>query len=114
MPVATPARGAVQGGSMFVCRGRSRLRLVVGACVLAALPGAIAGTSAYAQASDPPIGPTLEDVHNTPTNAVAGNVTFLDNVRGVSGYSGLNFITYDQYKTDFMFANGTGGLAVWS
>jgi hypothetical protein len=37
----------------------------------------------------------------------------MDNVRGVSGYSAANFIDYDQYG-DFMFANGTGGLAVWS
>ncbi|SCE98308.1 hypothetical protein GA0074695_2661 [Micromonospora viridifaciens] len=59
-------------------------------------------------------GPTLDDVHNVPTTAVAGNVTFIDNVRGVSGYSALNFINYDKYGYDFMFANGTGGLAVWS
>ncbi|HET6549206.1 MAG TPA: hypothetical protein VFG79_12145 [Solirubrobacter sp.] len=76
------------------------------ACLLA---GVLGGTSpALAQ------GPTLEDGHNIPTNAVAGNVTFLDNVSGVSGYSALNFIHYDKYGTDFMFANGTGGLAVWS
>jgi hypothetical protein len=59
-------------------------------------------------------GPSLDDVHNIPTNAVAGDVTFLDNVRGVSGYSALNFIHYAKYGYDFMFANGTGGLAVWS
>jgi len=35
-------------------------------------------------------------------------------VRGVSGYSALNFIHYAKYRYDFMFANGTGGLAVWS
>lgn len=59
-------------------------------------------------------GPVLDDVHNVPTTAVKSNVTFLDNVKGVSGYSGLNFISYDKYGYDFMFANGTGGLAVWS
>jgi hypothetical protein len=88
------------------CQGRARLRLLVGACLLAAVPAVTAG-SAHAQT-----GPTLPDVHNNPTNAVAGNVTFLDNVRGVSGYSGLNFISYGD--RDFMFANGTGGLAIWS
>lgn len=67
-----------------------------------------------APTSADPGGPPLDDVHNIPTNAVAGNVTFLDNVRGVSGYSGLNFIHYSKYHYDFMFANGTGGLAVWS
>ena len=57
-------------------------------------------------ADDPPAsddsahgGPVLDDVHNIPTNAVAGNVTFLDNVRGVSGYSALNFIHFDKYRT---------------
>src|SRR5262245_549162 len=35
-------------------------------------------------------GPALPDQHNVPTNAVSGNVTFLDNVHGVSGYSSLN------------------------
>ncbi|SIQ76094.1 hypothetical protein SAMN05421833_103372 [Microbispora rosea] len=59
-------------------------------------------------------GPILDDVHNVPTTAVKSNVTFVDNVKGVSGYSGLNFIGYDKYGYDFMFANGTGGLAVWS
>jgi hypothetical protein len=58
-------------------------------------------------------GPVLDDTHNVPTNAVAGDVTFLDNVKGVSGYSALNFIDYKNYG-DFMFANGTGGLAIWS
>jgi len=72
-----------------------------------AVPSAAADTSALG-------GGTLDDVHNIPTNAVAGNVTFLDNVQGVSGYSGLNFIHYAKYGYDFMFANGTGGLAVWS
>ncbi len=38
-------------------------------------------------------GPILDDVHNEPTTAVAGNVTFIDNVKGVSGYAALNFIT---------------------
>src|SRR5262249_36673842 len=65
--------------------------------------------------ADPPTPPPLPDQHNIPTNAVSGNVTFLDNVRGVSpGYSSLNFIHYPKYGTDFMFANGTGGLSVWS
>ncbi len=59
-------------------------------------------------------GDTLADTHNIPTNAVSGNVSFVDNVRGVSGYSSLNFISYPKYGYDFMFANGTGGLAVWS
>jgi len=72
-----------------------------------AMPAVAADTSAQG-------GGTLDDVHNIPTNAVAGNVTFLDNVQGVSGYSGLNFIHYAKYGYDFMFANGTGGLAVWS
>jgi hypothetical protein len=58
-------------------------------------------------------GPVLDDTHNDPTNAVAGDVTFEDNVKGVSGYSALNFIDYKNYG-DFMFANGTGGLAIWS
>ena len=52
-----------------------------------AVPSAAADTSASG-------GGTLDDVHNIPTNAVAGDVTFLDNVQGVSGYSGLNFIHY--------------------
>jgi hypothetical protein len=64
-------------------------------------------------ASNPP-GPVLDDVHNVPTTAVAGDVTFEDNVKGVSGYSALNFINYKNYGHDFMFANGTGGLAIWS
>ena len=84
---------------------KSLRRVLTAACMVAALPAA----NAYAQG-----GPVLEDEHNIPTTAVAGNVTFLDNVRGVSGYSALNFISYEDLGTDFMFANGTGGLAVWS
>jgi hypothetical protein len=56
----------------------------------------------------------LPDTHNIPTTAVADNVTFMDNVLGVSGYSAANFIDYGGELGDFMFANGTGGLAIWS
>jgi hypothetical protein len=83
----------------------------VGACLPAVLVGMIGASAALADQTPPP----LPDQHNIPTNAVSGNVTFLDNVRGVSpGYSSLNFIHYDKYNSDFMFANGTGGLSVWS
>jgi hypothetical protein len=86
---------------------KRRLWTAAAACLLACLPGAVIGASARAQG-------TLPDTHNIPTNAVSGNVTFMDNVRGVSpGYSAANFIDYDQYG-DFLFANGTGGLSVWS
>jgi hypothetical protein len=88
-----------------------RLAAVVAAAAAIAL-GAAAPASAQSDDSAHG-GPYLDDVHNMPTNAVAGNVTFLDNVRGVSGYSAANFIDYPKYG-DFMFANGTGGLAVWS
>lgn len=80
------------------------------------LPGstpALAGDPPSPPPAAAPAAPTLDDQHNVPTNAVSGNVTFLDNVRGVSGYSSLNFIHYSNYG-DFMFANGTGGLAIWS
>jgi hypothetical protein len=56
----------------------------------------------------------LPDTHNIPTNAVTSNVTFMDNTRGVSGYAGANFIDYGGDLGDFMFADGTGGLAIWS
>src|SRR5215469_1143974 len=94
---------------------------VVGACTL----GLAVGPSMASVAADPTSPPpasdnsahgdgTLDDAHNIPTNAVTGDVTFVDNVRGVSGYSALNFIHYEKYGYDFMFANGTGGLAIWS
>src|SRR5262245_6161909 len=62
----------------------------------------------------PQPGPVLDDEHNVPTTAVSGDVSFIDNVKGVSGYAALNFINYKNYGYDFMFANGTGGLAIWS
>jgi hypothetical protein len=100
----------------------SRTALAATCSLIAALVVAVGNASTSAEpAPTPPAadnsahgGPTLDDTHNNPTNAVAGDVTFLDNVRGVSGYSSLNFIHYDKYGYDFMFANGTGGLAVWS
>jgi hypothetical protein len=99
--------------------------LAAGVAALAAavtlqLPSMNAASAADAPPGTPSVnsthggGPTLDDVHNVPTTAVAGNVTFLDNVKGVSGYSALNFIHYPKYGYDFMFANGTGGLAIWS
>jgi hypothetical protein len=91
-------------------RVRGRLWSLVGACLLAIGLGAAIGTSASLAQTGPP----LTDVHNIPTTAVSDHVTFEDNVRGVSpGYSSLNFINYSDYG-DFMFANGTGGLSVWS
>jgi len=80
---------------------RIKAALAVGALALAC-----AGT-AHAQAG-------LPDTHNIPTNAVTDHVTFLDNTRGVSGYAGANFIDYGGDLGDFMFADGTGGLAIWS
>ncbi|MFU8876171.1 LVIVD repeat-containing protein [Micromonospora sp. SL4-19] len=97
---------------------------VAGAVALATAVAVQLGGAGAASAAEPPGsspsdnsahgGAVLDDVHNTPTTAVAKNVTFIDNVKGVSGYSALNFIKYDKYGHDFMFANGTGGLAVWS
>ena len=84
-------------------RTTRRARALAGAC-LAAGALALAGASA-AHAQTP-----LPDTHNVPTNAVADHVTFMDNVLGVSGYSAANFINYAD-KGDFLFANGTGGLA---
>lgn len=94
--------------------------LAVVALLLTGAAPASAGAPAAspAQAAVPsqakPSPPPLEDTHNVPTNAVKGDVTFIDNVKGVSGYSGLNFISYKDFGYDFMFANGTGGLAIWS
>jgi hypothetical protein len=95
---------------------------VAGACVLALavsppMASVAADPSPTVPASDNSAhgGGTLDDTHNIPTNAVSGDVSFVDNVRGVSGYSSLNFIiSYPKYGYDYMFANGTGGLAVWS
>jgi hypothetical protein len=87
-------------------RATRRAKALTGACLAAA---ALAGAGT-AQAQEP-----LPDTHNIPTNAVTSpNVQFLDNVRGVSGYSAANFIDYGGELGDFMFANGTGGLAIWS
>ena len=98
-----------------ICSSVAALAVAVGAPATAQRPpGPEPALRASSPAPAPPGGPSLDDVHNIPTNAVAGNVTFLDNVRGVSGYSALNFIHYANYRYDFMFANGTGGLAVWS
>jgi hypothetical protein len=87
-------------------RTTRRVYALTGACLAA---GALAFGSAGAALAQTP----LEDTHNIPTNAVTDHVTFMDNVRGVSGYSAANFINYAD-KGDFMFANGTGGLAIWS
>ena len=88
-------------------RATRRAKALTGACLTAgALALAGAGT-AHAQTP-------LPDTHNIPTNAVTGNVTFLDNVRGVSGYSAANFIDYGGELGDFMFGDGTGGLSIWS
>jgi hypothetical protein len=102
--------------SLWARRAGGLCATVVSLAVLALAVPLSAGAADDPPASDESAhgGPVLDDVHNIPTNAVAGNVTFLDNVRGVSGYAALNFIYFDKYKTDFMFANGTGGLAVWS
>lgn len=74
-----------------------------------AAPAAPAVVTSVKAATAPPV-----DVHNDPSStAVSSKVKFLDNVQGVAGgYSGLNFIKYK--AADYMFANGPGGLAVWS
>ena len=90
-----------------------RVKALAGACLVVGTI-ALAGAGA-ALAQTPTATPTpLPDTHNIPTNAVTDHVTFTDNVRGVSGYSAANFIDYGGELGDFMFANGTGGLAIWS
>ena len=88
-------------------RATRRAKALTGACLTA---GALALAGAGTALAQTP----LPDTHNIPTNAVTDKVTFLDNVRGVSGYSAANFIDYGGELGDFMFANGTGGLAIWS
>src|SRR3954468_2230511 len=87
-----------------------RVKAVAGACLAV---GAMALAGAGAARAQTPTPTPLPDTHNIPTNAVADHVTFMDNVRGVSGYAGANFINYSEYG-DFLFADGTGGLAIWS
>jgi hypothetical protein len=88
-------------------RTTRRVKALTGACLAA---GALALTSAGAALAQTP----LPDTHNIPTNAVTDNVTFMDNTFGVSGYAGANFIDYGGELGDFLFADGTGGLAIWS
>ena len=85
-------------------------KALAGACLAA---GALALGSAGAALAQTPTPTPLPDTHNIPTNAVTDHVTFQDNVRGVSGYAAANFINYSDYG-DFLFADGTGGLAIWS
>ena len=94
-------------------RTTRRVKALTGACLVV---GALAlGGAGAALAQTPTPTPTpLPDTHNIPTNAVTDHVTFIDNVRGVSGYSAANFINYGGELGDFLFANGTGGLAIWS
>ena len=70
--------------------------------------------AAFAQAPTPTPTP-LPDTHNIPTNAVVDHVTWMDNSRGTNGnMAAANFIDYGGTLGDFMFADGTGGLSIWS
>jgi hypothetical protein len=77
--------------------------------------------------------PTVADTDPLPDNALhSDNVQLMSHVRGVfattdagkscpafnptkcPGFSSLNFLHYENLGYDFMIANGTGGLSVWS
>ncbi len=94
---------------------RRRVAALTGACLAAGALALGGAGAALAQAPTPTPTPLPDPQgNNIPTNAVTDHVTFQYNVRGVSGYAGANFINYGGDLGDFLFADGTGGLAIFS
>jgi len=60
--------------------------------------------------------PSVPDTHHPATGAITSdNLKWVSNSAGVgSNFAGANFIHYENLGYDFMIADGTGGLSVWS